>query len=160
MIPHFFAAGHLPYAKYVRLYLQQTKALEKTIPADEIVMLAEKGYFTIRRLDEFWCGNFSDQTINQFLMRMMITSGGMTHGQGITDSTLTQWVHALPRCVPICDALEQFTGVHTATSEQHKDRRPSTQSRDNRVHVIFVQWLDMNLIDWCPFQLELLQRYM
>ena len=72
---------------------------------------------------------------------MMITSGGMTHGQGITDSTLTQWVHALPRCVPICDALEQFTGVDTATSEHHKDLRPNTQSRANGDHVVFVQWL-------------------
>lgn len=112
-----------------------------SIPADEFAMFTEKGYFTICRIDEFWGGNFSDQTIEQFLMRMLKTSGGMTHGRGITDSTLTKWVHALPRCVPICDALEQFTGVHTATSEQHKDFRTNTQSRDNRNHVIFVQWL-------------------
>ena len=53
-------------------------------------------------------------------MRMLKTNGGMTHGRGITDSTLTKWVHALPLCVPVCDALEKFTGVHSATSEQHK----------------------------------------
>ena len=39
--------------------------------------------------------------------------------------------------------------MHTATSKQHKDPhkdlRPSTQSRDNRVHVIFVQWLKVRL---------------
>ena len=40
---------------------------------------------------------------------------------------------ALPRCVPICDVLEQFTGLHTATSEQHKYQRPSTQTRDNNL---------------------------
>ena len=81
-------------------------------------------------------------------MRMMKTSGGMTCGRGITDSTLTKWVPALPRYVPICNALEQFTGVHTATPEQHKDLDKelllSIQSMDNRVHVIFVQWLKAN----------------
>jgi len=106
------------------------EALEKTMPADEYPLFADKGYFTIRRLDDFWSGNFSDHTIEQCLMRMLKTSGGMMHGRGITDSTLTKWVHTLPCCIPICDALEHFTGVHTATSEQHKDVRSSTQSRD------------------------------
>ena len=63
--------------------------------------------------------------------------------RSIRDSILTKLVHALPRCVPICDAFEQFSVLHTATSEQHKDPdedlRPSTQSSNNRVHVIFVQ---------------------
>ena len=72
---------------------------------------------------------------------MINTSGGMTHGQGITDNIVTKWVPALPRCVSICDILEQVTGLNTATSEQHKDLRPSTQSRHNRDHVIFVQRL-------------------
>ena len=112
MNPHFIAAGHLPYAKSTRLYLQPMEALEETIPADEFTMFTDKGYFTM---------------IEKLFMCMMKASGGMMHGQGITDSTITKWVHALPRCVPICDALEQFTGVHTATSEQHKDLRPSTQ---------------------------------
>ena len=44
----------------------------------------------------------------------------ITHGRGITDGTLTKLVHALPRSISICDALEQFTGVHTGTSEKHK----------------------------------------
>ena len=142
MIPHFHAAGHLHYAKSARLYLQQMDALEKTMPVDEYKLFTEKGYFTIRRLESFWGGNFTDQTIEQFLMRTLKTSGGMTHGRGIKDSTLAKWVHALPRCAPTCDALERFTGVHTGTSEQHKDMRPSTKSRDNKDRDIFVGWLN------------------
>ena len=141
MIPHFHAAGHLPYAKSARLYLQQMEALEHTMPGNEYAIFTEKGYFTIRRSDSFWGGNFSDQTIEQFLMRQLKTSGGLTHGRGITDSTLAKWVHALPRCIPICDELEQFTGVHTGTSEQHKDIRQSTRARDNKDRCIFVGWL-------------------
>ena len=75
-------------------------------------------------------------------MRTLKTSGGMTNGRGITDSTLAKWVHALPRCALTCDALERFTGVHTGTSEQHKDMRPSTQSRDNKDRGVFVGWLN------------------
>ena len=97
------------------LYLQQMEALPQTIPAEEYTLLTEKGYFTICRLDEFWGGHFFYQSIEQFLMRMLKTSGGMTHGQGITDSTLTKWGHALPHCFPIYYALEQFTEVITAT---------------------------------------------
>jgi hypothetical protein len=32
IIPHFHAAGHLPYAKSARLYLQKMEALEQTMP--------------------------------------------------------------------------------------------------------------------------------
>jgi len=74
-------------------------------------------------------------------MSMLKTIGGMTHGRGITDSTLTKWVHALPRCVSLCDAVEKFRGVHMGISEQHKDLRSSTQAKDNKDHDIFVQWL-------------------
>ena len=74
-------------------------------------------------------------------MRMLKTSGGMTHGREFTDSTLTKWVHTHSRCIPICDALENFTGVHPETSEQHKDLRTSTQDRDKTDYGKFVQWL-------------------
>ena len=141
MIPHFHAAGHLNYAKSARLYLQQMERLDETIPDEEYRLFTEKGYFTIRRCDSFWGGNFSDQTIEQFLMKSLKCSGGMTHGRGITDSTLTKWVHALPLCAPICDALEQFTGIHTGTSEQHKDLRQSSITRDNKDLHIFIGWL-------------------
>ena len=47
----------------------------------------------------------------------------------------------LPQCVPLCDALETFTGVHTSTSEQHKDLRSSTQAKDKKDYDVFLQWL-------------------
>ena len=77
---------------------------------------------------------------------MLKIFGGMTHAWGIMDSTLPKWVHALPHCVPICDALEEFTGAHTSTYEQHKDLCPSAQSKDNRDHTIFVQWIQSHLL--------------
>ena len=112
------------------------------MPEKEYKQFTEDGYFTIRRSHRFWSGIFSDQTIEQFLMRLLKTSGGMTRGRGITDSTLARWVHSLPQCVPICDALESFTSVHSGTSDQHRDLRPASQSRDMSDLCIFVQWLE------------------
>ena len=103
-ILHFDAAGHLPYAKAARLYLQQIVALKHTKPVDDYTQFTERGYFTIRRLDAFWSGIFQTK-VEQFLMRMPKTTGGMTRGRGITNSILTTWVHTAPRCITKCNSL-------------------------------------------------------
>ena len=106
MIPHFHAAGHFQYSKSGRLYLQQLNNLVHVMAPEQYTLFSDKGYFTIHRTNDFWSGNFSDHTIEQYFMRMLKTGGGMTHGRVITDSTLTTWVHALPQCVPVCEAKE------------------------------------------------------
>ena len=35
----------------------------------------------------------------------------------IIDSTLTQWVGAIPLCIPHCEALEKIPGMHCETSD-------------------------------------------
>lgn len=62
---------------------------------NEYSQFTDKGYFTVRRTDRFWRGNFTDQTIEQDLMRLFKSSGGMTRGRGITDSTLTKWISTM-----------------------------------------------------------------
>ena len=143
MIPLFHAAGHLAYAKSAHLYLDQMKDLEGTMSAEQFYNYTERGFFTIRRTEKFWSGNFSDQTIEQNLMRLLKTSG-VAHGRGITDSTIAKWVHAVPRCIPICDALEDFTGVHSHTSDQHVDLRASSTALDRKDYETFLQWLEVH----------------
>ena len=63
-------------------------------------------------------------------MRLFKCSGGMTRGRGITDSTISSFVNVMPRCIPICSFLEDFTGVTKLSSEQHKDLCPSNISCD------------------------------
>ena len=55
----------------------------------------------------------------QFLMRTLKTSEGITHGRGITDSTLTKWVHALPRCAPVMhwSSSLEFTLAHQSNTK-------------------------------------------
>ncbi|KAK3894757.1 hypothetical protein Pcinc_001481 [Petrolisthes cinctipes] len=48
MIPHFHAAGHLPYAKTARQYLQQMNSIKQVMASEEYKLFTAKGYFTIR----------------------------------------------------------------------------------------------------------------
>src|SRR6218665_195958 len=86
---------------------------------NEYSQFTDKGYFTVRRTDRFWSGNFTNQTIEQDLMRLFKSSSGMTRGQGITNSTLTKWIHSFPQCISICEGLDKLAYIHTTSSEQH-----------------------------------------
>ena len=84
---------------------------------------------------------------DQVLMRAIKVSGRLTRGRGITESTLAKWVCALPLCIPLCTAGEEFAGSHTESSEQHskasdhQDLRPAQQARDQADLEQFIQWL-------------------
>ena len=141
MIPILHAAGHLAYARSARCYLDAMKELPDIMGKDQFMKFTEGGYFTIRRSDIFWNGNFTDQTIEQVLMRLLKAVGGVAHGRGITPSTQARLVHTMPKCVPICNALENFCDVHTHRSEQHKDLRASSTARDSTDFNTLFTWL-------------------
>ena len=101
----------------------------------------KQGYFTIRRTHHFWSGNFTDQTKDQDLMRMLKSAEGMAHGRQITDSTITNWVYSLPDTIPICKSIEQFTNVNTTSSDHHRDLHNSNETKDKRDHETFFVWL-------------------
>ena len=75
MIPVLHAGGHTAYAKCTRLYLQQMQELSDIMNPQQYVKYTSDGYWTIRRSHRFWSGGFSDQTIEQVLMRMLKTIG-------------------------------------------------------------------------------------
>ena len=142
MIPIFHAAGHLAYAQCVRLMLQQMNQLKERISESEYKKFTEDGYFTIRRKNIYLNGKFTDQTIEQELMRSIKARGGLKLGRGITESTLSQWVHSIPYCTPICQYLEDYTGVFSAYSEQHKDLRSKTQEKDVNDLKKCIDWMN------------------
>ena len=88
MLPFFHASGHHSYAKCSHMYLQDMIALEPTMDIYEYDKFAKCGFFTIRRSEKAWSGIFADMTIEQVLMKSMKTSGGLTHGRGISDSVI------------------------------------------------------------------------
>ena len=79
-------------------------------------------------------------TIEQVLMRAMKTTDGLTVGRGVTDSTLSRWVLAIPACGHISDAVDQYAGVSSATSEQHIDLRESRKVSDKADVDKIIDW--------------------
>lgn len=141
MIPFLHAGGHLHYAKFAHIYLQQMLKLEEVMTPSEYKDFVTQGYFTVRRSKKFWSGVWTDMTIEQVLMRTMKTAGGLTHGRVITESVVSRWVTAMPATSHIIDAVESFCGIFSETSEQHVELRCSRQSRDKQDVEKMVLWL-------------------
>ena len=141
MIPIFHAGGHTAYAKCSRLYLDQMKKLPQIMSEAEFAKYTSRGYWTIRRSHRFWSGIFIDQTIEQTLMRMLKTRGGLAHGRGITPSTQSKMVCILPQITLLCASLESFCGTHVSTTDQHTDLRPTATARDGEHFIKFSSYL-------------------
>ena len=135
-IPVFHAAGHFAYAKCTSRYLQQMKSLTEKIPENDYHLFSGCGYFTIRRKDNYFSGIFGNIVIEQDLMRLFKSSGGMTRGLGINDSTISTFVNAMPHC----SFLEDFTGVMKSSSEQHIYLCPSTMAHGTKDKMSFFKW--------------------
>ena len=132
MIPILHAAEYVPYARSLRIYIQQLNELKNEIPANLYELYTKKGYFTVCRKNCFWSG-----------------------GRHISESTIARFVGSLPYFIPKCDFLEKFSGVYSSSSTQHKDLRPVNKKQDiNDVEKIN-SWLSMHssflikaLLDW------------
>ena len=85
------------------------------------------------------------------LMPALKSSGGITLGRGITDSPLDLWIHALPLCIPLCNALDildrhphrKISSV-LASSEQHVEEQESSQKKDSKNVQRFLAWIDQH----------------
>ena len=88
MIPYLHAAGHLHYARSAQVYLHEMLNLANSMALEECDMFTSREFFTVRRSDKYWCGIWTDMTIEQVLMRSLKTSGGLTRGRGISASTI------------------------------------------------------------------------
>ena len=57
-------------------------------------------------------------------------NGGLTHGRGITDSTLCKWVLSTIVLIQVTETVEKFCNITYATSDQHVDASNSRIKRD------------------------------
>ena len=71
-------------------YLQEMLNLANIMAPNEYDMFTSRGFFTVRRSDKYWCGIWTDMTIEQVLMRSLKTSGGLTCERGISLSTIAK----------------------------------------------------------------------
>ena len=96
LLKYLAAAGHNNYTKSGNIYLQQMHELEMTHP--DIHHQFSNGLFVVQKSDRFWAGIPSDQVIEQCLMRNLKTSGGLTHGSGMSEEQHSVWTLSMPLC--------------------------------------------------------------
>lgn len=119
MLPYFPAAGHNAYTKCLYVFLQEMIQLEKTHP--DVYGYFSSGHYIIRRSDRFWAGLPCDLVIEQVLMACIKSIRGLTRGSGMNERQRLIWIYSMPDCVEIKNAMQDLTGLHYETSEQHKD---------------------------------------
>jgi len=126
MIPYFHATGYFPYANSCHIYLSDMKNLKSKLNEDVYQQFVNEGFLLLDGLTNF------SQVFEQTLMRSMKTSGGLTHGRGITDSVLHKWIRCTPATYNVCESIEKFSGVYLTTSAQHIDMRKCRIVRDDK----------------------------
>ena len=138
MLPILAAAGHDKYTLAIVKYLKDIKNL--------CPCLEEKynqGCFTVNRNDKlFWSGTFTDQIIEQTLMRSGKTQGGLiniTHN----DAARTKWLLSSHIVANYSEALRDLTGITTGTwSEQHRDVQASRRKENSNHLRNFIDFFD------------------
>ena len=88
-MPIFAAAGHINYLKSAHFYLQEMSQLDVKHP--EVYNKFEKGFHVIWRSNRSWAGLSPDLVIETTLMRSLKTTGGMTHGGGMSENQRAFW---------------------------------------------------------------------
>ena len=140
MLPYLAAAGHDKYAIAIRKYLQDIKNLCPCLEKKY-----KEGSFTICRNEKlFWSGAFTDQVIEQTLMRSGKSQGGLiniTHN----DAARTKWLLSSHIVANYTEALRDLTGVTTGTwSEQHPDVQASRRKENSRHLRNFIDFFDIH----------------
>lgn len=83
-LPIFAAAGHYNYMKSAYLYVQEMSKLKATHP--DVYRKFSRGFHVVRYSNHFWAGLSCDLVTEQTLMQSLKTSGGLTHGSGISEA--------------------------------------------------------------------------
>ena len=140
MLNLFAATGHTNYAKSARLYLQMMRDLPSDYP-DIHKKFTDDQCHTVRKSDRFWAGLWTDLVIEQSMMRVLKSRGGLTRGHVMTDSVITTWIHSMHACASIHNVLTELTHNQHKTSEQHVDLGASRLQRDKADLAKLKDWL-------------------
>lgn len=140
MMPYFISTGHLHYSKACYIYLQLMATLPQRMDPEEYKKFAN-GYCTVRRTNKFCTGTWTDMVIEQTANREFKVLGGVIR-RGFTNEVLNAYVVTKPVFSDIVESLEDFSGVHFFSSEQHVDARDSRVKRDEQDVEKLSSWLE------------------
>lgn len=122
MLLYSYSRGPYVYARSCQLYLQHILDLEDKLWPDEYYQFAKQHFFTIRRSDKFWSGIFTDQTIEQVVMRFLKAQGSCYMNEAYAQYSGALGCHH-PNHHGNFRTSGNFCYVTYGTSEQHVDAR-------------------------------------
>ncbi|XP_065662104.1 uncharacterized protein LOC136084858 [Hydra vulgaris] len=131
MLNIFAATGHINYSKSPRLYLQSMYSLNSEYPW-LYEQYCKSGYHCIRRKDRYWAGLWPDLVIEQCMMRSIKSSGGLTRGRDMSESTRNLWISTLHECGAVHDSMSTLTKHRFESSQQHCESGESRRKKDTK----------------------------
>lgn len=129
MIPFFHVSGYFNYAKSAHIDIQQMKNLKNLMDPEEYKKYVD-GFWTARRTNKFFSGIFTDQTIEQTLMRLLSVDGGLFK-RGTTEAVALKWRKGVVFTKDIIEGIEKFCGV---TLEKNFESSQHIDASDTRVN--------------------------
>lgn len=126
MLPYFFSAGHVHYARYISWHLIEMRhLLPQAAKADLIA-----GAHVCRHNEGCWNAVSGDQFGEQTAIK--IGKGGLK-GMTLSPELVTEWIDAFPISVYLSDTMDHLYSEHsqdTLTQARHKEEGPKRQKLD------------------------------
>ena len=137
MIPYFFAAGHVNYARYALYYLREMERL----PSDVLEHFM-KGEHVMRHCPGAFNGIWSDMYIETTFMRYGHGKRGII-GITLKPEALKVWALSLHTCSQLEHDLEEFINDEADTeATKHKEEMKSRVTADKKDRASLRQKLD------------------
>ena len=126
MLPYFFAAGHVHYARYGLCYLRAMEALP-----EEVLDRFMKGEHVMRHQRGLWNGLWSDMFIETTFMRYGHAPNGII-GITLKPDTLKVWALSLHTCSSLEAALDEMLENSGNQGNEHKEEKKARIENDNK----------------------------
>ena len=126
MLPLFYAADHINYARDGLYYLKSMKSLPKNV-CDHFM----KGEHTIQHRAGVFSGIWSDMGIETSYMRFSHSSSSGLVGLEMKPETMKTWAYSLNSCCEIIEGLETMRSKAPCETEFHKGDEKPYQKRRN-----------------------------
>ena len=126
MIPYFFAAGHINYARHGLYYLRSMQRIPK-----EMLARFDKGEHVMWHRQGIFNGIWSDQFIESTFMRYGKGPGGII-GITLNPSTVKRWAMSMHICSNLVHDIDVITGDRTVMINKHKEEMPARINADEK----------------------------
>ena len=127
MLPYFFRAGHIHYARYISWYLLEMQNLPDDVKAYLIV-----GAHVCRHSEGSWNSVSGDEFGEQTAIK---TGKGGVKGMILSPELVTEWIDSFPISTYLCDAMENLymdQGSSSASIIQPKQKEEGGKRKASR----------------------------